>query len=336
MKYLLFDFSNLAHRTFHVVSEKDKDSRRQMIMSGIAFSIFDIYERISPDKCVFVFDSNSWRKKIFDQYKANRQDAYANDLEGQEIIYNVIADYYEFIDEKTDAFALKYPDAECDDLISVFIQEHPEDEIVIASTDTDFYQLISNKVSLYSPVSKNLIKIDKVINSENEEVPFTLDGNGKIKIGKTDGIPLSEIEGYGTWAEWCLYCKIIRGDSSDNVFSAYPGVRVKGNKNKVGILESFKGRKTKDFNYVNFINQTWENLDGEQVLVEDKIEFNKRLIDLNNIDEEYKIRFQKYIKDYESNFVLKPQVGVKLGQFAVKNYLTNVTDNLYAYIPIFK
>ena len=29
----------------------------------------------------------------------------------------------------------------------------------------------------------------------------------------------------------------MRGDSSDNVFSAYPGVRTKGTKKKVGLIE---------------------------------------------------------------------------------------------------
>ena len=109
MKYLLYDFSNLAHRTFHVVNERDKDSRKQMIMSGIAYALYDIHIRIKPDKSVFIYDSNSWRKKIFESYKANRQDKYEQDLEGQEIIYNVIQDFYEFTD-MTNAYTLKYPD----------------------------------------------------------------------------------------------------------------------------------------------------------------------------------------------------------------------------------
>ena len=37
--------------------------------------------------------------------------------------------------------------------------------------------------------------------------------------------------------EWLLFEKCMRGDTSDNVFSAYPGVRKKGTKNKVGLLK---------------------------------------------------------------------------------------------------
>ena len=39
----------------------------------------------------------------------------------------------------------------------------------------------------------------------------------------------------------------MRGDTSDNVFSAYPGVRTKGTKNKVGLLEAYAERKSKGF-----------------------------------------------------------------------------------------
>ena len=33
--------------------------------------------------------------------------------------------------------------------------------------------------------------------------------------------------------EWLVFEKSMRGDPSDNIFSAYPGVRTKGTKNKI-------------------------------------------------------------------------------------------------------
>lgn len=340
MKYLLFDFSNLAHRIFHIVTERDLETRRNQIMCGIAYSINDIYAKFAgiqneDVKSVFIFDSNSWRKKVFESYKANRAQAYKDDLEGQELMYNIINDYREFI-ETTNAYCLKYPDAECDDLTALFIEQHPNDEHIIISTDTDFYQLISNNVSLYSPVSKNTVMFDKVVDSEGTVIPFTLDGNGKIKIGKDDGIPVSDISDYGSWQEWCLYCKIVRGDAGDNVFPAYPGVRVKGSKNRVGILESFKERKTKGFNYVNFVNQSWEDHEGNKRLVEECMEFNRRMIDLRYIDNDYREKFLRYINDYESSFVQKSGIGITVGRFAGKFNLVNVISDLTSYTGAFK
>jgi len=37
----------------------------------------------------------------------------------------------------------------------------------------------------------------------------------------------------------------MRGDATDNVFSAYPGVRKKGTRNKVGLVEAFEDKKKK-------------------------------------------------------------------------------------------
>ena len=42
----------------------------------------------------------------------------------------------------------------------------------------------------------------------------------------------------------------MRGDTSDNVFSAYPGVRKKGTRNKVGLLEAFTDKNTKGYNWL--------------------------------------------------------------------------------------
>ena len=44
----------------------------------------------------------------------------------------------------------------------------------------------------------------------------------------------------------------MRGDPSDNIFSAYPGVRTKGTRNKIGLREAFADRQTKGY--------TWNNL----------------------------------------------------------------------------
>ena len=57
-----------------------------------------------------------------------------------------------------------------------------------------------------------------------------------------------------------LFEKCMRGDTSDNVFSAYPGVRTKGTKNKVGLQEAFADRKTKGFNWNNMMLQRWMDL----------------------------------------------------------------------------
>ena len=52
---------------------------------------------------------------------------------------------------------------------------------------------------------------------------------------------------------WILFEKCMRGDSSDNVFSAFPE-RKKGTKNKVGLLEAYEDKDPKGFNWNNLMS----------------------------------------------------------------------------------
>ena len=79
--------------------------------------------------------------------------------------------------------------------------------------------------------------------------------------------------------EYILFEKCVRGDPTDNVFSAYPGARVKGTKNKTGIKEAYEDRNSTGFNYNNFMLQRWWNHNGDEQRVRDCFERNRILID---------------------------------------------------------
>ena len=64
--------------------------------------------------------------------------------------------------------------------------------------------------------------------------------------------------------EWALFQKCVRGDTSDNVFSAYPGVRLKGTRNKVGLEEAFNDKKTKGYSWNNLMLQRWLDHEGKE------------------------------------------------------------------------
>ena len=82
--------------------------------------------------------------------------------------------------------------------------------------------------------------------------------------------------------QWLLFEKCIRGDSSDNVFSAYPKVR----KNK--LEEAFKDRQNKGFAWNNLMLQRWVDHNGEEHRVLEDYERNRRLIDLTQQPDDIK------------------------------------------------
>ena len=75
------------------------------------------------------------------------------------------------------------------------------------------------------------------------------------------------------------FLKNVLGDISDNIFSAYPGVRTKGTKNKIGIQEAYHDMGNKGFTWNNFMLQRWTDHNGEEHQVIKDYERNKlRLI----------------------------------------------------------
>ena len=159
---------------------------------------------------------------------------------------------------------MQHPRLEADDLIAGWVQAHPNDKHVIISTDGDFAQLIKHNVSQYNGVG------DLHITHEG-----TFDAKGKPVKDKKTGEPKAAQD-----PEWMLFEKCMRGDTSDNVFSAFPGVRTKGSKNKVGLTEAFEDRKSKGYSWNNLMLQRWVDHNGEEHRVMEDYQRNVQLCDL--------------------------------------------------------
>ena len=118
----------------------------------------------------------------------------------------------------------------------------------------------------------------------------------------------------------------MRGDTSDNVFSAYPGVRKKGTKNKVGLQEAFEDRSTKGFNWNNLMLQRWTDHLGEEHRVLDDYTRNVTLCDLKAQPPEIKEIIGQTIAEGISAQKNISQVGVRLVKFASSYELNKVTE----------
>ena len=114
-----------------------------------------------------------------------------------------------------------------------------------------------------------------------------------------------------------LFRSCMRGDSSDNIFSAYPGVREKGTKNKVGLREAFADRNDKGYNWNNLMLQRWADHEGVEHRVRDRYEANKQLIDLTCQPDDIKLSLDATVNDA---IVKEPkkQVGVEFLRFCGK------------------
>lgn len=131
------------------------------------------------------------------------------------------------------------------------------------------------------------------------------------------------------WTKLALFIKCIRGDTSDSIFSSYPGIRYKGTAKKVGIEEAWNDRHTKSFPWNNFMLQTWDKLldDGttETVRVIDEYNVNEMLIDLTRQPDEVKEMIDAVIV---SSIQKEPvgNVGIKFLQFCHKYDLARAKE----------
>jgi hypothetical protein len=145
------------------------------------------------------------------------------------------------------------------------------------------------------------------------------------------------------WWRLALFVKLIRGDTGDGIFSAYPGVRWTS-KSKVGIQEAWEDRKTQGFNWNNFMLQRWEKLvettpDGqpitEQVRVLDQYRFNELLIDLSKQPDDVITMMDETIMAAIEKGAIG-NVGIHFMRFCDRNQLPNLTKEAHDHAAYLK
>jgi len=314
MTYILVDTANMFFRARHVVRSGDNDIKIGMAYHIMFSAINKAWRDFGGTHVVFCLEGRSWRKDHYIPYKANRAVARAaateQEQEEDRMFWEAFDDFKDFIDQKTNCTVLQHQQCEADDFIARWIQNHPDDEHVIISSDSDFYQLLSEKVTQYNGISNQHIKIDGIVNDKGKPVI-----DKKTREQKQIGDP-----------EYLLFEKCVRGDTSDNIFSAYPGVRKKGTKNKIGIQEAFADKESKGFNWNNFMLQRWTDHEGVEHRVLEDYQRNRELIDLTAQPQPIKDALDEVITT-QVNKTPTGQVGIKFMKFCGKYDLQKISEH---------
>jgi 5'-3' exonuclease len=318
MTYILVDTANTFFRARHVI-RGDADIKLGMAFHITLNSIKKAWQDFNGSHVVFCLEGRSWRKDYYEPYKRNRSDARAaltpSEQEEDKLFWEAFDTFKDFIIEKTNCTVLHHPQLEADDLIAGWIQNHPESNHVIISTDSDFEQLIAPNVKQYNGISETTI---------THEGYF--DTKGKSVVDKKTQEPKSAPN-----PEWLLFEKCMRGDTSDNVFSAYPGVRTKGTSKKVGLLEAFEDRQTKGFAWNNLMLQRWVDHNGKEHRVLEDYERNKQLIDLSRQPNDIRAVIDETIDVAIKSNKSISQVGIRLMKFCNLFDLKKIADQAQSY-----
>ena len=186
---MLVDGDNLFKIGFHGVKDLFSDGSHIGGVYHFINTIRRFLEEHDHDKVIVFWDgdsNSSIRKSIYPQYKGNRRQdmneyKYESYLQQKARVKMYLEEVF--------VRQVEMVNNEADDLIAYYCKIATDEKIIIFSGDKDLTQLISERVTIYSPVSKVYYK-----------------NGSKITINKVD-IPHYNVS----------LCKIFTGDKSDNI-----------------------------------------------------------------------------------------------------------------------
>ena len=318
MRYLLMDLSNTFFRARHT-AHRAQDSWEKVgyTLHITLSSINRVMRRFPSDHVVFALEGRSWRKDFYPPYKRNRAEARAalTDAEAEEdrMFWETYDHLTEYLRDHTNCSVIRHPEAEADDIIARWIDLHPDDEHVIVSSDTDFVQLLDHKVTQYNGITDEHITITGIFNERGNPVT-----DRRTKQPKAAPDP-----------QWLLFEKCMRGDPTDNVFSAFPGVRLKGTKNRTGLQEAYADRDRQGYAWNNIMLSRWVDHDGVEHRVLDDYQRNRTLIDLRAQPPHIRDSVDQAICEQISSRDVG-QVGVRFMKFCARFELTRLSEQAQA------
>lgn len=311
--YLVFDISNLLYRTFFVQRQEDDETLAGLATHTALVMLNKYFKQHKPDKVVMAFDRKSWRKDYTASeaciskkpYKGNRRQ---DMTPAQEIKYRKFLEHMKefesLIATQTTIITLVEDTLEADDLIAGFCQVESGDDvrITIISTDSDLLQLIKYpNVQVISPATDKVQTL-----SDFDEDPV-----------------------------YYVFQKCIRGDSTDNVQSAFPRVR------EARIKKAY----VDPFERVQLMKEQWTapgpvilKEDGTEeattvtFVVEDLFRENEILINLEKQPSAIRERILRSVVealDKERKFSLFHML-----KFIGKYNLTKIKESIDSYVPM--
>ncbi len=279
-KTLLVDGNNLIKIGFHGVKDYFHNGQHIGAIWHFLNTLRKFIDENNYNKVVVFWDSetnSSQRRLIYPKYKLNRREP-SNEYkeescEGQK---QRVKQYLEEMFVRQ----VQVEHSEADDLIAYYCQISEDEDKTIFSSDRDLTQLISEKVSIYSPSTKRYYKMGDTIKMSDFEVPHY-----NVKT-----------------------IKILTGDSSDNIdgifylgektlFKFFPELL----ENHVELSDILS--KGEELLKENKDNKSLQNLlsgkTKEGVFGEEFYVINKKLVDLSEplINEEGKELVQSYYSE---------------------------------------
>ena len=249
-RLLIVDGHNLLFQMFYGMPSRivGKDGRPVQGVLGFVGALLKIIEIVSPSHVVVLFDGEheNFRSALNPDYKSNRTDY--SDVEEIDNPFSQL----KYIYQALDVLKILYYEEdkyEVDDIIASYVYKYGNEiEIVISSFDSDYFQLINDKVTVLRYRGKNTVIC-------NRSYIF---------------------ERFGIVPDFYADFKSLTGDSADNI----KGIEAVGNKTAMKLINEFGGIEEIILHSAEIAGERVRNsiINNEQ-----RIKNNFQLIKLNDI-----------------------------------------------------
>lgn len=255
-KVLLVDSLNTFLRSFVMIHHLNPQGNHIGGLTGYLKSIGHAIRLIQPTRVILVFDGHGGstnKRYIYPEYKANRKiakisnwDAFDSQEEESESITNQLVRLVSYL-KCLPVDMLVIDKVEADDVIGHLAKELPE-QVVIYSSDKDYLQLVSDRITVFSPIKKKF---------------YT---------------PKAVREEFGLPPNNFLTQKILLGDTSDNV----PGVKGLGLKTLLKMYPQLSGDADISLEELLEYSQNKQGRYGNVINFTHQLTINRLLMDLSN------------------------------------------------------
>jgi len=204
--FMVFDGLNTFIRSFGATPAYNEDGDHIGGITGFLYSIGKTVRDFKPTRCIIVFDGrggSAKRKKIYGDYKANRanktklrrHDHHNLTIEDeQESMRHQFSRLVSYLDNLPVTF-MAIDGIEADDAIAYIAQMYEDTckKITIVSTDKDFYQLVDDRIQVWSPIKKKMYDVEAVhkefgVHPNNMVIYRSFTGDASDNIPGVNGI----------------------------------------------------------------------------------------------------------------------------------------------------
>ncbi len=280
-KTLIVDGNNLLKIGIQGVKDFYHEGKHDGGIRHFLNTLRKFLEETNFNKVMIFWDSetnSTQRKLLYPEYKMNRKITPFDDEKKDSFNYqkNRIKEYLEemFIRQ------LEVENCEADDSIAYYCQISQDEEKTIFSSDKDLTQLISDKVTIYSPILKKYYRNGDNIKIKSYEIPHYNIKTYKIIVGDVSD-NISGIYNLGEKTFIKLFPEILDSEVSYNDILNKGKLLINEQKKSV-VLENLLSGKTKD------------GINGEEFFL-----INKKLVDLSEplINDEGKEMIKLYYSE---------------------------------------